>query len=340
MRAFCYMKPGLEYKELPDPQVTGPTDVKIKMSYASICGSDAHILQGAFDDVFDSFGTPPPFLFGHEASGVITEMGDGCNTKGLKVGDHVIFYFLKYCGKCHYCRTGNEAHCTGVRTDIGVYNEYMVVDEQQVYKLPEGMDMRLACLAEPTSVALHGIDRAQVKPGMSMAIFGGSAIGLLTLEVARLSGAVPIVCIEPVESKRQLALKLGADYVLDPAQEDFMEQVMKITKGRGFDRVMECAGHPSCPEPAFEILAKGGTLTITATHGPDYRMPLNCYEGYNKEATIKFVLQSEYALPRTVELLPRLELEGIITAEFPFEQTIEAFKEQATGKHPKVIIRF
>lgn len=338
MKTLCYMKPGLEFVDMPEPRVERPTDVKIQIKYASICGSDGHILEGAFDPVLESMGEPP-YQFGHEMSGVITELGDGCNTKGLKVGDQVIFYFVRYCGKCHNCRSGHEATCTGVMQQIGVYNEYTVVDEQQVYKLPKGMDMREACLTEPVSVALRGVERAEILPGQSVAVFGASAIGLLTLQIARLSGGCPLIAIEPVEGKRKLALNLGADEALDPTAEDFMDRVMELTDGRGFDRVIECAGVRGAAVPAFEILAKSGTLVYTSTHHFEYRMPLSLYELYEKEAVIKGVYQSPYSLPRAVSLLPRLNLKDIISAEYPFDQAKEAFAEQKKGIHPKIIIK-
>lgn len=338
MKALCYCMPGLEYIDVPEPKVARPTDVKIKIDYASICGSDGHILDGAFDPLLKTLGKPP-FLFGHEMSGHIVEMGDGCNVKGLKVGDNVVFYFQRYCGKCHSCRNGNEAMCSGIITQIGVYNDYMVVDEQQVYKLPADIGLREACLTEPVSVALRGVDRAEIKPGNSVAVFGASGIGLLTLQLARLSGGCRLTAIEPVQGKRDLAAKMGADHVLDPTVPDFMDQVKALTDGRGFDRVIECAGVKSAAVPAFEILAPSGILVYTSTHHYEYRMPLSLYQMFEKEAVIKGVYQSPYTLPRAVELLGRLNLKDVIAMEFPFDKGKEAFAEQKKGIHPKIIIK-
>lgn len=338
MRAVCYLKPGLAVMDRPEPMVKKPDDVKIKIAYASICGSDGHILEGAFDYAYpDGKG---PFIIGHESSGTITELGEGCRAKGLKVGDRVVFYFQHYCGKCHYCRSGQENLCSNLRPNMRGMCDYVVVNEQQVYRVPDEIPLRLACLAEPVSVCLRGTDLAGIKPGLSVCVFGGGAIGLLTAQLARLSGARPLVVCEPVEAKRALALEMGADYALDPTAGDFTQRVQDITGGRGFDVVLECAGIAGAAEPAFNVLGRGGTLVYTSTHHPDYRMPFNLNALWQKEATIRGVYQSPYLLERAVTMLPRLGLEKLITAEFDSADAEKAFAAQKTGQHAKIILRF
>ena len=98
MKSVCYVKPGVAYVEMPEPQIVNADDVKIKIAYSSICGSDLHIMSGIFDDYL-----PAAYPLGHEASGVITELGPGATVKGLKVGDRVTYYYNHYCGQCYYC---------------------------------------------------------------------------------------------------------------------------------------------------------------------------------------------------------------------------------------------
>lgn len=113
MRAVCYLRPGLAVLDRPEPQIKRPCDVKIKIGYASLCGSDPHILEGAFDYAYP--GGKGPYIIGHESSGVITELGEGCRVKNLKIGDRVVFYFQQYCGSCHYCRGGQGHLCSKTR---------------------------------------------------------------------------------------------------------------------------------------------------------------------------------------------------------------------------------
>ena len=336
MKAVCYLKPGLELLERPEPRIKRPIDVKIKIAYASICGSDGHIVEGMHDYAYPD--EKKPYIIGHESSGIIEELGEGCGVKGLKVGDHIVFYFQLYCGKCRYCRNGKENLCANIRTNMKGMSEYVVVDEQQVYKIPDGIPLRLACFAEPVSVCLRGIDLAEISIGESVCIFGGGAIGLLSLQLARLSGAGLLVLCEPVEEKRALALELGADAVIDPTSEDFQDRVRRITGGYGFDKVIECAGISSAAPIAFEALGRGGTLVYTSTHHPDYRMPLDLYSLFYKEATIRGVYQSPYAMNRAIAMLPHLVLDKLITAQYPIENVKKAFADQKSGKHIKIVL--
>lgn len=134
----------------------------------------------------------------------------------------------------------------------------MVVDEQQVYKLPEDMDMKKAALTEPVSICLHGVDMCRIKPGDTVAVSGGGGIGNLTMQLARLSGGTRVTLFEPIAWKREAALKAGADYVLDPLAPDFHEKAMKITDGYGFDVIFECSGAKSTIASCYDLMSRGG----------------------------------------------------------------------------------
>ena len=165
----------------------------------------------------------------------MAELGKNAVSKGLKVGDKVALYYNSYCGKCHFCNIGKQHLCENIDVTIGFMSDYAVVDEQQVYKLPDDMDLKKAVLAEPVSICLHGVDMCHIKPGDTVAVSGGGGIGNLTMQLAKLSGGVKVTLFEPIAWKRQAALKAGADYVLDPMAPDFHEKAMEITGGYGFD---------------------------------------------------------------------------------------------------------
>jgi len=283
---------------------------------------------------------PAPFVLGHESSGTIVELGSKANSKGLKIGDKCIFYFNLYCGKCHYCRNGQENLCSNVQAGVYGMAEYAVVNEQQVHKVPEAMPLEEACLVEPVSVCLRGVDLANIKPGNSAAISGGGTIGLITLELAILAGATMVTLIEPIEEKRKLALGLGADFVLDPNTQDVGTEALKITESRGFDAVFECSGSRAATQPAFGILGRGGTLVLVAIYGTDYNFPINTDQLFYKEATIRGCHQSPYMFPRTIALMNKMNLKPFTTAIFPLEEALKAYGIHKTGKFPKVIIKF
>ncbi len=332
MKAVCYSKPGLKILDMPEPE-PGPEDVKIKIAFASICGSDPHIFTGDFDAFIEA-----PMILGHEASGTVVELGDQATAKGLQVGDRVTYYFNQYCGKCFYCRNGQEGYCLKIEVHASAMAEYLVCNEQQVYKLPDSISLEEGCLAEPVSVCLRGIDLANIRPGSKVAIFGGGGIGLILLQLAIRSGAVTVAVVEPVEEKRKLAEELGADHVINPKKQDIMAESMKITQDRGFDTVIEASGVQAAVKPAFEVLGKGGTLEYFGLYPMDYNFPLNLFTLFNKEATIRGVYQSPYELPRAIALMPKLNLKPLTTTVIPLDDVRKAFEIQKTAKFPKVIL--
>ncbi len=339
MKSIRYMKPGLKLLDLPEPQITGEDMVKIRIAYSGICGTDAHFAKGDFDNMISD--EQLPFELGHEASGVVVELGRSATQKGLKVGDKVSYYFNYYCNNCYYCRNGQEHMCANKKGYASAMSEYIVVHEQQVYKLPDDMDLRRAALTEPVSVALHGFDLCRVIPGKRVAVSGGGGIGLLHMQLARLAGATHITVIEPVKEKRELALKLGADHVIDPFNEDVKAKALEFTGGLLYDAVLEASGAPGACRPAYDIVANCGVIEFFALYHNDFDFPLNLMNAFWRELTvIGGVMQSPYVFPRTVALLPKLELEPYTRAIFEPEEFEIAFQTQYSAKYPKVMFHF
>jgi 2-desacetyl-2-hydroxyethyl bacteriochlorophyllide A dehydrogenase len=334
LKAVCYLKPGLEVMDVEEPQLARATDVKIRVHYASICGSDVHILKGDFDGAVPA-GRP----IGHEASGTIVELGQEATIKGLKVGDKVTYYFNDYCGRCFHCRNGEEHFCTANRPNAAAMAEYIVCSEQQTHKLPEKVDLLTGCLAEPVSVCLHGVDLANILPGNNVAIFGAGGIGLILLQLTKLAGATNITLVEPVERKRLIASKLGADHVLDPADRMFAGKVSEITEGRGFQSIIEASGNTGAAESAFEFIGRGGTLVYFSLYPSGYRLPVDMFQLFYKEATLRGVFQSPYVFPRVVSILPKLDLSLLTEKVFDIADAKAAFEEQAKGQYPKIVLK-
>ncbi len=308
--------------------------VKIRVSHCAICGSDPHLVEGIF-------GWEPPFGLGHEISGIIEEIGPKVDTKGLKVGDHVAGNFLKFCGKCYYCLNGQEQFCTH-KEDLNKPGmaEYVVWHEAQVWKIPDSIPLAKACLLEPVSVAVRIVDKLNMKIGQRVAVQGGGPIGLITLQLLKKFGATSLTLIEPIESRRQIALKYGADHVIDPTKVNVVEECKKITGGLGFDCVVEASGFAPAAKIPVDIAAYAGTVLYIAMFPGDFDMPFNLYEYcYCKELTVSGTNVSPYAFPRSAQLLDQLDLDDLCSTVFSLDQAEEAFAAQVSGKYPKILIK-
>lgn len=233
-------------------------EVLIKVLSCGICGTDRHIVKGEFP-------SDPPYVLGHEFGGVITEVGPDSN---FKVGNKVTVDPNIYCGKCAYCRDGKVSFCSnlsahGVHRDGGLA-EYAAVPESQVYVLSESVPDNHLAFVEPIGCCLRGIDLANIQVGQSVAILGGGLIGLLMVQLAKLSGATTIILSTRQESRRNLARKLGATHTVDPKNRSLVESVVGA-KGifpLGVDVVLECAGTVETFEDSLEIAKRGGTIIV------------------------------------------------------------------------------
>lgn len=315
-------------------QPLGPEDVRIRVAYAAICGSDPHLAEGFF-------GTDVPIGLGHELSGVVEALGERANRNGLRVGDRVAGNFVRFCGSCRPCQEGGQQFCEHIQD----YNrpgmaETVTWHESQVYKLPESVSLLQGCLLEPTSVAVRIADKTQIKVGDRAVICGGGPIGQLCLQVLKMYGATSLTLIEPIAERREMALRHGADSVIDPIAEDQYARAAEITDGRGFDVVVDASGSPRAVRGLLDIAAKGATVVYGAMYPQDFEMPLNLSDYlYLKELTLTGVFVSPYAFPRALRILPRLQLDALTQAVFDLDDAAAAFAVHISGEYPKVVIR-
>lgn len=336
MKAIAYMKPGIELVEIPEPTPNCSDYVKIKAAYAGICGSDIHILNGGYDAIIPD----GPFPIGHETTGVVVELGPDATEKGLKIGDKVTYYLNKYCGKCHFCKSGQEHLCTNVYFYASSMCEYFTVSEAHVWKLPDNIDLLKGAITEPISFCLHVLDLAQLKSGDTAVISGGGAIGLVALLLAKRMGLSKLTVIEPVAEKRQMALDIGARYVIDPVNEDVEARVKEITDGRGFDGVFECSGAKQTIQPCLSYASAGATIVYAAMYGgASVEVDLN--DLFEKELKITAPHQAPYTWERAISIVGELEddLDLFTNCVFSMEDYKEAFRVQKESKFAKVIIK-
>jgi (R,R)-butanediol dehydrogenase/meso-butanediol dehydrogenase/diacetyl reductase/L-iditol 2-dehydrogenase len=331
MKAAIWKEVGFqEVEDVPEPQ-PGPDEIKLKVAYCGICGTDPEIIAGHFPPV------KPPSIIGHENSGTIVEMGS--NVQDYQVGQRVAVNFRSYCGGCYYCRNRMEHFCENVGHSTGGYAEYAVFHKNSVYLLPDDVSMEVGALTEPVSVAVHAIDLANIHTGSSVAIFGAGAIGLLLLQLAIRSGAAKVLVSEPIARKRQLALDMGADVVVDPLNDDVEEAGRKLTDAIGFDTVIEASGKVGPAKQAIFMAAKCGTVLWAAVYPEHSEIGVSPYHMYANELTIRSILVSPYTFPRSIALLLKLDLEPLITDIIPLEDINSAFDLHKKGESVKILIR-
>lgn len=251
MKAWkLYAPADLRYEDVPVPKI-GPGEVLVKVQAVGVCGSDISRLMETGTYHF-------PTICGHEFAGEVVEVAP--DVSNCKVGDRVTVIPLLPCGTCDFCRLGQYQLCDhynylGSRTD-GAYAEYVKVWASNVLHLPPGVPFEAGAMTDPAAVALHAVRRLPLQPGQSVAVLGLGPIGLLAVQWAKLLGAGKVVAIDIFPEKLDVALQLGADYVINSREEDPVKKVRELLGG--VNHAVEFAGHKVTQDQALRLLAKRG----------------------------------------------------------------------------------
>ncbi len=258
MKALMKLKPGFDGMGICEVPIPEPKDneVVIKVAYAGICGTDVHIRS-------DEYEANMPVIMGHEFSGTVYKTGKNANK--FSQGDPVVsLTAVVTCGSCRYCREGTPMLCSE-RLSIGsgvngAFARYMVVPESTLYQIPEGVSLKAAALCEPLACCVRSVSEVcRVDAGDTVLVSGPGAIGLLTLQVARVNGATVYVSGTSVDLPRlELAKQLGAKDVIAVDQESLEEFTNRVTNSKGFDAVFECAGVGVSAASCLKMVRKGG----------------------------------------------------------------------------------
>jgi 2-desacetyl-2-hydroxyethyl bacteriochlorophyllide A dehydrogenase len=297
MRAAIFKEPfNLMMEDYP-LSIPGKGELLVKVEVCGLCGTDFHIYKG------ESYSKPPVIL-GHEYVGIVSDKGPG--VLDFELGDKVAIDPNIYCGECKYCRTGRINYCENLKA-LGVsinggFAEYSIVPCSQAYILPKGFSLYSAAFSEPLSCCIRGMDQASIKHGEDLVILGGGTIGLLMLQLAKISGAGKIIVIEPIAEKRALASQLGADYVFDPNVDQLYEQITDLTSG-GADVVIECVGKSAAADLAIKLARKGGRIVLFGLSEKNDTLNLNLQELFLKELNIKSSLLNPFTFSRALNIL-------------------------------------
>lgn len=332
--AVFWGKENLKIEEIKVPDIKA-NEVLIKVYACGICGTDMHI----FDGDEGAAATPPGTVLGHEFAGEIVKIGSAVTD--FKVGDRVCVDPNKLCNKCYYCKSGMGHFCTdmvGIGTTVnGGFSEYCAVPDSQVYKFSDSTSYKKAAMTEPVACCLHGIDMCNIKHSDTVAIIGAGMIGLIMLQLAKLSGAKKLIVLEPIEEKRKIAEALGADLTIDSVNED-VNAVLAEKGIKQIDVVIECVGRINTIETGIEIAGKHSTLMMFGLTRPDDILPIKPFEIFKKEIVLKASYINPYTQERALGLIDsgKIDVESMIYKEIPLTELPKLLsdkKERSKGKY-------
>jgi threonine dehydrogenase-like Zn-dependent dehydrogenase len=340
MRAVVTTGPGeMEMADVPEPEEPGPGEVIVRPQAVGICGSDFHFFLGELgpDD-----GSQFPRIQGHEVAGVVESVGPECE-KDLDAGERVALHPLSHCGRCYPCRIGRYNVCDnfsliGIHEDGG-FQELLRMPEELVFPTDEERPA-VAALAEPLSIAVRAINRSRLERGEHVVILGAGPIGQAISLLASERGA-PVLMIDPVQSRLELAASMGAETLLWTYSDDVVAHAREWSGGEGSEVVFDATGAPDAIRAGFETAVSAGRLVMVGMSSHD--VPMRVFGFVDKELDVLGVSCAQPGeFEEAIAFVERHSdrVERLITQEFPLEQAPDAL--QWAMDHPaeamKVVI--
>jgi len=335
VKALVWRK-GIALEERKKPR-TAKSEALIRVGAASICGSDLTIVSGKHPRA------RPPRILGHEFMGTVAHITNGPDTN-LKPGDRVVVEPLLSCKTCAPCRAGYEHVCRnlrllGVEADGG-FAEYVCAPLERVYALPDGISDEEAAVIEPTAVALHSVNYAQLCGNERVAVIGAGPVGLLIAQVSRAAGIEDIWLLEPDSFRLGLAGKLGF-HTVDVAREDAVEAVLDLTNGEGADVTFDAAGVPVSGEQVVPMTGIRGKIIMVAIHKKPCQVAFRDLS-YREQVIIGIRIYARGDFRRAIELVAggKVRLAPLITQVFSLDDAVSAFELARGGDNScKIIIK-
>jgi Zn-dependent alcohol dehydrogenase len=337
-----------------DPPRQG--EVKVAIAACAICHSDLSWVRGRW-------GGQTPLVAGHEAAGVVAEVGPGVS--GVRPGDRVVVYLRRTCGRCHFCLRGRPYHCEGqvaldresrLRNSQGrpvvqalrtaAFAEWAIVDQSQVIPIPDELPLDRACLLACGVVTGVGatLNTVTVEPGSNVVVVGTGGVGLNCIQGAFLAGAARIIAVDVRATKLEAARQFGATHTIHAAGQDLTSAVRDLTDGRGADYVFVAVGNSRAISQASHLTAKGGVTVVVGMPGDnDVDITLNAHlltEGRTVVGSLVGSTRPGVDIPRLAEWYRqgRLKLDELITARYPLERINEALEAMERGEALRNVI--
>ncbi|UCR87823.1 zinc-dependent alcohol dehydrogenase family protein [Mycetocola spongiae] len=329
MRAIVFDKAHeLSLTEVATPKA-GPKDVIIKVAAVGICGTDTHVFDGEFE------GTIYPLIPGHEATGVVTEVGS--DVHDLSVGDHVAINPSTTCGECEFCLTGRGNLCRawnglGVVASDGASAEYVSVPRANAFKLRPETDLNYAALIEPLACAIRGYDILPRKMGEHYLIYGAGTMGLLMAQLAPRAGAASVTVVDLNENRLQAARDVGVEHTLTNADDSEREN---------WDVVIDCTGVIAAIENALPRVKAGGTFQHFGVAPAEAKAGYSPFRVYRDEINIVGTMAVLNSFGRAVEMFEAgaIKPEAMISHSFTLDDYELALEKFRAGTGRKLQIR-
>lgn len=329
----------IEIRDIPKPEIKDD-EVLIEVKAVSVCGSDLHIYH-------DTHPYWPPVVMGHEFAGIIEDVGK--DVKGWKVGDRVVSETRTgSCGVCYTCQSGFPQVCEHKRPyGIGIngaYAKYVAGPARLLHRLPENISFEVGAIIEPTAICITSIiERSSLQAGESVVIVGPGPIGLISLAIAKASGASLAIMIgrsTKGKIRLKIAEQLGADEIIDIEKEDPVKRVLQLTNDSGADLLVETSGNSNAIFQSFEMVKRLGKICAIGIAGTE-KVPIPYDRGVFKGIRYDFCFSSSWtSWEKAIRLISKglLPLEKLITHKLPLEKWEDAFKLLESRQAAKVIL--
>lgn len=340
MKAAVFVEPGriaLEEKPIPSP---GPGEALVRVTTTTICGTDVHILKGEYP-------VEKRLTVGHEPVGVVAALGAG--VEGFREGQRVLAGAITPCGQCSSCFEGHHSQCGGrpmggwqLGNSIdGAQAEYVVIPNAaaNLATVPEGLsDEQVLMCPDIMTTGFSGAESGGVHIGDTVAVFAQGPIGLCATAGAKLMGATRIITVDTVPARLAISKRLGADEVIDFSQCDPVEEILKMTDGRGVDVAIEALGLQDTFESCLRVVKPGGTVSSLGVYSHDLKVPLDSFAAGIGDHCIRTTLcpggRERMRRMLAVVASGRVDLEPLVTHRFPLdeiESAYELFAHQRDG---------
>ena len=330
--ARIYQPQNVTVGNFLEPRITSEDQVKIRVHYCAINSDDYNMYAGNLRAGYANYGLL------HEFSGIITDVGRESREAGFSVGDPVSGTMFYPCGMCPMCRSGQPELCIDLKGNACL-SEYVVLNNRKVVHLPRQLPLRQGVLFWMAACCMQCAERMQVQAGQTVLIHGAGSVGLMLLQILRQRMPRLIVVSEPLQDKRELALHLGADVVLNPYQDNLAAQTLKLTNGLGFYHVVDCSGSEAVVQSTTNLLCRGGHLMLFSNYRPGSTLSLDLAEAYWKEYTITSAYGTSGApYIADTSFMTRLQLEELIGLEFPIDEINQAFHAYASHRYQRILI--
>ena len=316
----------MEMRSVPDPVITRPDEVKIRMVALGICGSDIHYYtEGKIGSQEVRF----PFTVGHEGAGIVEETGS--EVKKVKPGDRIAIEPSLPCGKCDQCLTGRPHTCRRIKflgcpgQAEGALSEYIVMPEANCLPLPGNLNTDQGSISEPLAIGIYSVRKSGGVKGLRIGILGFGPIGMSVMLAAKADGAEKIYITDKIGERLALAAKENADYTGNPLRENIVENIRNY-EPPGLDVVFECCGQQEALDQAVDLLKPGGRIIIAGI--PEFEnWSLNVENTRRRELMIQFIRRQVGCTETALEMMHtgQIDVSNMVTHRFPFSRTKEAF---------------